>query len=410
MDILLAVQLRTPSDPWLPRLKAFECWNTTEALIPFIPLLLSSKTIDIKAGFDEVTPAVAAASIISRLSTLCPNLEHITLYDLPSDPVTIEAVSEMLIACNRDTLESCFVDSPLTEEAQEAVYRLPRLSRLWSVIRGPTSLPTVVLPNLTTIDVEYDHDLNWLAGFRGATLEKLEAITFRSESEHIGDFLGAFESVALTTSAPNTLSKLEFCTSRSWNPNYSALLLFNQLKEVKIEFSCTGGCPSKVDDDVVMCLAKAMPKLEILQLGDAPCATPTGVTVKGLIGLAHLCPHLSELCIHFQAASLVEAAASAATLSPSNGKPIVLRKDCALTDLEVGEIPIPARSGSTVAHVLLLIFPHILNVRFTDQDWKTVAETVKYFSRIATFVYHTGKAHLSCLTIGGYTSPGNTTV
>ena len=395
LDVILVLQLRTPGDPWLPRLKTFECEEATEAFVPFIPLLLSPKTTEIKIGFDKSTPTVVAASTIARLSKQCPNLESITLDDLPRDPIITEAVSEMLLACDRDTLQAFRVDSPLTEEAREVVYRLPRLSRLWAVIQGPTSLPAVALPNLTMIDVDYD-DLNWLQGFRGATLEKLESVTFYSESEKICDPLGTFESVALAASAQNTLSELRFFTPRSWNPNYSPLLSFHQLTAVVILFCCGDGCSSRVDDDIIMSMARAMPKLETLQLGDPPCDTPTGITVNGLISLARLWPRLSELRIHFQAATLVEAVTSPTAQSPSDGEPVVRREDCALTDLEVGRIPIPAGSELIIAHMLLQIFPRILNVKdykYVDQGWRTIADAINDFRRIGTFVHHTGEAH-----------------
>ena len=390
-NVVQVLQLRTVNDPWLSMLETFECERATEAFTPFIHLFLSPKTAGIKLGFAEDTPIIAVASMISRLSALCPNLEHITLNDLPRDPIITEAVSEMVLACNRDALQNFRVDSPLTEEAREVVYRLPRLSRLWAIIQGPTWLPAVSLPNLTGIYVEYDGDLNWLQGFRGGTLEKLEVVAFRSESEQIGNFLGAFESVVLTTSAQNTLSDFGFYTPRSWNPNYSSLHSFKQLKRVVTEFSCEGGCSSRVDDDIVINLAQAMPKLEVLLLGKAPCATRTGVTFNGLIGLACRCPHLSELCIHFQAANLVEAAASA-TMPPPSDEPVVWREDCALVDLEVGETPIPAQSVLTVAHILLQIFPRLLNVEYTNEEWATVAETIKDFRRIGASVRRTGKA------------------
>jgi hypothetical protein len=115
----------------------------------------------------------------------------------------------MALACNRDSLEIFEVDSPLTEEAREFVYQLPRLSDLWAVINEPTSLPRVALPNLTDIDVEYDYDHDWLEGFRGATVEKLASVTFHCEFDAIDGFLEAFERVALTISAQNTLSSFE---------------------------------------------------------------------------------------------------------------------------------------------------------------------------------------------------------
>ena len=390
-DIFLALRVRAGNEPLLPRLKKFYCGDPTEAFIPFIPLLLSPKTIKIFIAFAQYYPTIAVASTISRLSTLCPDLERISLIDLPRNSVITNAVSEMVLGCNPNSLRELWVESPLTEEAQEVVYQLPRLTSLWARFKGPTSLPTVALPDLTKISIGYRDDLSWVRGFRGAKLERLESVTIISESSPIGDPLGAFERVASTTSVRNTLSRFRFSTSKSWNPNYRALHSFRQLKELVIRFSCDNGCSSRIDDDMITNLAQAMPKLEILRLGEAPCKTVTGITTNGLIGLAHRCPHLSELRIHFQVASLVNAVAVAATRSP--GELPVQGCDCALTDLEVGEIPIPAGLGLSVSLILLQIFPRLLNVRYISQEWKTVAKTIRIFRQIGAFVHRSGKAH-----------------
>ena len=391
LDIIQVLQLRAANDPWLSGLKTFVCVEATEAIVPFIHIFLSPGTTNISITFAKDGSKVVVGSTIARLSTLCPGLKDINLCKLPRDPIITEAVSEMLLACNRDILQAFDVHSPLTEEAREVVYRLPRLSQLWAIIRGPTSLPTVALPNLIAIYVEYD-DLNWLQGFHGATLTSLEFITFRSKSEEIGDFLGAFETAALTTSAQNTLSGFKFCTSRPWDLKYSSLLAFRQLKDVEIQFSCEGGCSSRVDDDIILNLARAMPKLETLQLGGKPCATPNGITFNGFIGLARLCPHLSKLCIHFQPTTLVEAATSASALPSSKNEPVIRREDCALTVLEVGNTPLPAQSNMEVALILFQIFPRILNIKYINKEWRAVAQTIQWLRQVATFVHRAGKA------------------
>ena len=391
-EILLALQFRTANEPFLPRLKRFECKEPTEAFIPFIPFFLSPTTIEIDITFRSDTPTMIVAPVIGRLSTLCPELNFVTLKDLGRDPVITDAVSEMLLACNQDSLQTFFVDSPLTEEAREVLFQLPKLSGLWIVIQGNTRLLPVSLPSLKEIDVEFDSSLDWLQGFRGVTFERLEEVYFRSESEQIGDLLREFESVALTMSVQNTLSVFWFHTSRSWVPNYSSLLSFKQLKTLEIQFSCDDGCFSTVDDEIIASLAQAMPKLEILKLGEEPCETPAGVTVNGLVTLTSSCPHLSRLAIHFQADSLVSAANTASTTSLDDTL-VVKREDCALTVLEVGEIPIPSGSAMTVTLVLLQIFPHILNIEYTNQGWKAVAEHIKSFRQIGTFIRRIGKVH-----------------
>ena len=323
LDTLRVLQLRTTNDPWLSGLKTFECEDVTEEFVPFIPLFLSSKTIEIDIDFDEDTPAVVVASAITSFPKLCPDLESISLSNLPRDSVITEAVSEMLLTCNRDTLKMFRVLSPLTEAAREVVFRLPRLSQLRTVILGSISLPTVALPNLNAIDVEYDDDFGWLRGFRGGRLERLEAVTFRFRDkikpEEIGDPLGTFQSVALAASAQNALSEIAFYTRQSWNPNYSALLSFHQLKKVEIQSSCVRDCSSRVDDDIITSLAQAMPKLETLRLGASPCGAPVGATVKGLISLARLCPHLSNLRVHFQTIGFAEVGSHPASIQRSGG-------------------------------------------------------------------------------------------
>ena len=237
----------------------------------------------------------------------------------------------------------------------------------------------VALPNLTVIDVEYGHHLDWLQGFRGATLKRLEEAHFNSESEQIGDFLGAFESVATAAPAQNALSSLKLHTSCSWNPNHSALLSFKQLKVLEIEFSCDGGCSSRVNDDIIITLAQAMPKLEV-QLGRAPCQTAGGITANALADLACRCPHFSRLRVHFNVTSLIDSDAGA---SPSRSlyrrEPLVRLTDCALSDLEVRETRLLAGSVLNIALTLLQNFPHISNVEYINDEWESVVECIEEF-------------------------------
>jgi len=134
-----------------------------------------------------------------------------------------------------------------------------------------------------------------------------------------------------------------------------------------------------------MSLARATPELDILKLS-------TGATVSGLIGLTSRCPNVFKICIHFQASRLVEAATTVAPPSGFDDEPIVRQKEWALTDLAVGETPIPAESEFVVTLMLLHIFPCILNVDHTNREWKTVAGNIKHLRRIGTFVHRSGKA------------------
>ena len=394
-DTFLTLQLRTANEPLLPKLKTFKC-DEDEVLVPFIPLFLSRETTSINIEFAESSPTLVVSSIIAKLSTHCPGLEYITLNGLPKDPDITEAVSEMLLGCNRYALRRFNVDSPLTEEARNVLFQLPKLCDLWIIVEGRTLLHPVALPNLCTIDLEFGDHLDWLQGFRGVTLRRLENVYFSSHSEQIGDFLGEFKNVALTTSAPATLREFSFNTSKSWNPSYRSLLPFTQLRELLIEFSCEDGCPSRVDDDIIIDLARAMPELRILQLGGTPCGTSGGITILGLIALAGNC-HLSKLRIHFETASLVGAATGVAIRPPSDAETTDRQRDCALTDLEVGQIPIENGAALKVAMALLQIFPHLFNIEFVEGRWEEVMGIVGLVRQIDTFVHHTRKTYFHFL-------------
>ena len=377
LEVFSSLQLCAIEEPLFPNLKTLGLWHVTGEFIPFIPLFLSPRTTALTIPSIEYDlPNEVVASMITTFSTLCPNLREVNLHHLPRDPTITAAVSGILLSNNRNTLRSFHVDSPLTKEARDIIYKLPELGGLWIIIEGPTSLPTLVLPNLIELDVEYDHDSDWLQGFRGATFGKLASIIVRSEPEPTCDFLEAFKSVVLTTSATMTLSKFKFYTSHPWNPSYRSLLPFTQLTELIIESPCSDVCSTSVDDDIIATLAQAMPKLETVVLGDRPChEVSTGVTAEGLAILAHHCPDLSTLRIHFQVASFsVPPVVGGMVCGAGTSAP---QRDCALEEFEVGLIPVLEESVTMVATTLARIFPRIANIEYIDENWGKVMDAIR---------------------------------
>lgn len=114
----------------------------------------------------------------------------------------------------------------------------------------------------------------------------------------------------------------------------------------------------------------------------------------GLIALAGNCHLLSKLRIHFEAASLVEATAVVGVSAPSDSKPMDRQQGCALTDLEVGAIPVEKGTVLKVTMTLLRIFPRLFNIESNRKSWKEVAGIVGLVRRIDTFVNHAGKVYL----------------
>jgi len=268
-EAIQKLQSYTTKERLFPNLRAVRLWNVTRRFTPFIPLFLSpnTTTINIEFAYRDLPNSATAARAISTFVSLCPNLQNISFRLLPRGPTIDVAVSGILLA-RRDTLQCFHTDSPLIEEARRVVCQLPDLRELSVFINNDTPFPTLVLPSLTklTIKIESDHDSDWSLMLRGAVFGKLEYLTLDLGSEHTGDSLEEFKSVALAASVQNTLLEFRLYTLRSWNPNYSSLLPFTQLIRLIIESSCNTGCSSNVDDDVITNLARTMPKLETLLL------------------------------------------------------------------------------------------------------------------------------------------------
>ena len=260
--VLSVLQLCPFNKPFFPNLKTLELWRVAEEFIPFITSFLSPRTTVVSIRFEAFGFCeVAIASTIASFPTLCPNLQDVTLHFLPGDPMITTAVSGILLSDIRNALRCFRVDSLLTEEAREVVYKLSDLRELSVIIESGASLPSVALPNLTTLLIVCENDSECLRVLQGARFGKLKTVNFHSESGQIGDFLEAFQRVALATSIQNTLSEFTFSTPRLWNPNYSSLLPFAQLTALTVDFPCADSCSSRVDDDIVMSLARTMQRL-----------------------------------------------------------------------------------------------------------------------------------------------------
>ena len=378
LEVFSLLQLWTFNEPLLPNLKTLELWRIEGPFVPFIPLFLSLRVISILLDFKPDLPSPMVASTVSSLPKLCPELQAICLSYPPRDPIVTNAVSGMVLATNRNILQQFYVNFPLTEEASEVIFKLSSLRGLSVVIEGETSLPSASLPNLTDLLITCDNEGDWPQLFHGATFGKLEDVTFCPKSEETGDLLGAFEKAAVSSSIQDTLSVLNVFTSSSWNPNYSSLLPFTQLVELEVDFSCENGCSSRVDDDVIINLSRAMPKLQSLKLGGEPCEEfTTGATAKGLVALAFHCPDLQGLCIHFQVASLSVPPASHGIDHNTGGS----WTGRGLT-LKVGDIVLPEESVLVVALTLLRIFPRIENIGSLNEGWEQVKDAIQVSKKI----------------------------
>lgn len=289
--------------------------------------------------------------------------------------MTTAAVTEMLLTTNRNTLQKLDVNCPLTEEASEVICKLPGLRSLSVTVTRGSLLPSASLPNLAELYITCDDESGWPGFFRGATFGKLKSVTLSAVSKQIGDFFGTFARVALPSSTHNALSNFSLRREGSWNPNHSSLPPFTELVALQLQSSCMNRCSSTVDDDLLINLSRAMPKLKVLELGDAPCGRSTGgVTTKGLIAVSCYCPDLDTLLVHFQVASLCTSPTTPGMIP--NAEPTTSWTNSTLTQLEAGEIPMPEESALVIALTLLLIFPRIVEIHGCDQGWQKVEEAI----------------------------------
>ena len=111
-SVLSVLQLRNLDEPLLPNLKLLELKEVAADSIPFIPLFLHQKTIDIEIRFDSDPPAVMVASMMINLPKLCPHAQKILLQPLPRDSTVTNAASEMLLTCNLGAPRLFQVDLP----------------------------------------------------------------------------------------------------------------------------------------------------------------------------------------------------------------------------------------------------------------------------------------------------------
>ena len=369
-EVRSVMQLYTINEPLLPNLTTLDFLGVEGSFIPFIPSFLSPRIITISFSFEtpRCLPKSVIASLITKLPTRCPNLQDINLLGLPRGPMVTAAVSDLIFATNRNALRGFCVDSPLTEAASEVMYKLQNLRRLSVAIEKGNSIPSASLPSLTCLRIVCVDGSDGLQILRRATPGKLESVDFTIESEPVGDFLEAFKGVALSLSIQNTLSAIRLSAGRLWDPNYHILLPFTRLVDLYIQSVCAGSC-SRVDDGIVIDLSRAMPKLQSLMLGDEPCHPFTGgVTTKGLVALAHNCPNLSSLRVHFQVAGLSDPSMGFETVRDTRYS--ASWRGCALTKLEVGWIPVSERSAPMVALTLLRIFPRIESIIFGEGNDK----------------------------------------
>ena len=126
------------------------------------------------------------------------------------------------------------MDSPLTEEAAEAIYKSQNLSDLLADIEG-TPIPSASLPNLTRLEIHCKYGSDGLQFLRRATFGKLKSIEINIEHCSTDDNIPkAFQEIIFHSSIQDTLSAICITIDSSLNLDYYSLLPFTRLVHLDI--------------------------------------------------------------------------------------------------------------------------------------------------------------------------------
>jgi hypothetical protein len=243
----------------------------------------------------------------------------------------------------------------------------------------------VVFPSLKHLAICYREAGSWLHVLRNILTPTLQEL-------HVG-FLGSpptylqtLGSSLLDARIDRTLTILE-CSSENVIPltesGIRPLLSFGRLTTLKLTNSCTKErCGVQLNDSIISELARGLPQLTSLVLGDIPCRSPTpGVTVASLVALSTNCVDLDFLRLHFNTNDIVSRGTTYAN-------PQMHKFACKLRTLSVGSQPLPSEPNDILlaTFTILYIFPHVETIAHKGGGWKQVERGVQLFRDVPRIV------------------------
>jgi hypothetical protein len=242
-----------------------------------------------------------------------------------------------------------------------------------------------VFPSLKHLAICYREAGSWLHVLRNILTPTLQEL-------HVG-FLGSpptylqtLGSSLLDARIDRTLTILE-CSSENVIPltesGIRPLLSFGRLTTLKLTNSCTKErCGVQLNDSIISELARGLPQLTSLVLGDIPCRSPTpGVTVASLVALSTNCVDLDFLRLHFNTNDIVSRGTTYAN-------PQMHKFACKLRTLSVGSQPLPSEPNDILlaTFTILYIFPHVETIAHKGGGWKQVERGVQLFRDVPRIV------------------------
>jgi len=349
-------------------------WWLNETNFLFVSTFLSSHLtkIDISTHFEDPNetvhpwlnkiPTEVVLEMRSVIKMFPSSVQFLGIYLGNGQETRLtEEISAFILGCG-ESLRQFHSNLVLSTEAVVHLMNLPNLVN-WTTEQAPPHVTDLIrhgvpdgaaslFPSLEALDLGSEAALEWLSLLKAAKDRDLP-----------------------WTMARNCLPYLRYTHSNLTiidSTLFSRLLPFTDLVEISTGSGCFFGgtaCESRYSDQDVEGLAIALPRLEILMLGQWPCAANTcPTTFLSLLLLSIHCTKLKRLCIHFHMTNMLTEVM--AMLDYAYSHDLHRRPKCALEMLVTGE-QIPQLKDYEIELVsmgMAIIFPSLTQVEGTGWD------------------------------------------
>ena len=350
-DVLLRLSRDSSGRPLFPKLEWLH-WDIYEAHVafPFLHLLLPSPHLRrITLYIHLQSPNISQeylGQLVQVISLLPTPLEYLFVrrnrYLMAEKPLK-DTISSLVCRCGPSlrTFSTCI---PLSEAAIHHLVQLPNLS-YWRTTQGPPRIvPTSIFPSLEKLDIDKEEALPWLHLFASAASHTNVRQTLK--------YLNYLEDIIIDSTFLSSIAKFRNLVTLQVSTYYCGI---------------TGGCFFHITDNDVKDLAVALPRLEILRLGE-PCRWNTcGTTVASLVLISVHCLDLTHLETHFNTQTIV-----GDMQGLLDGGAERDRAKCKLRRLLVGCMPLDVY-GKDIRIVALgfkVVFPHLTGFEGCSYGWQ----------------------------------------
>jgi len=324
---------------------------------------------------------------------LAPEISEIAVQRLEYGPSLEEASSQLLMQCNPNLLHTYNVDAPLSAPALSHAIQLPLLEVLWLIepFHFPDPLPDVVFPSLQGLCVEFTRDRAWLKILpKCPVLSMIQIICLAPD---VAQFMETFHSTITRCGMHERLQELSFCSRGEFKVTPQMIACNSSLKNLTgLELSSystdSTSCQTfDLTDADISLLTNAMPRIQVLVIGEEPCRVRSKITFKSLYTISTRCTKLTALQIHFNPDSFITKV-NADFMSRNGDFEIPSSDLCSVTEINAGNIELPRQSNVPyiMASGLLRVFPHLEGVKYNDRNvaWKEINNLISIHRHVRT--------------------------